>query len=140
MSYSRWSNSTWYTFNAVSDAKGIDDEIFEIMMALSSPSLWFTYRQIKDDIDGCIDKVKVVAEREIKVNVGEYDELKIYMENFIKDMENDLANWKTMEADKAHLLKLKLIRLIKNEAPCDYCKYVCTFSYCPYYNLKRNGG
>ena len=58
MSYSRWSNSVWYTFWSSSSPKGLfskEDQIFEIC---DSHSYFITYREIVQDVDKVLQQVK----------------------------------------------------------------------------------
>lgn len=86
MSYSRWSNSVWYTFYAVSSSMEKEDQIFEVCSVAS-----FTYKQIKEDIEGCLDEVSKI---EPDVSADNMGELREYMDFFIKDVEED----KTLKA------------------------------------------
>lgn len=62
MSYSRWSNSIWYTFwtTASPNNKRID-QLFEIC---DFPQLLFTYSQLTEDLDKCISEVKEFYSKE----------------------------------------------------------------------------
>lgn len=75
MSYSRWSTSTWYTFHSASSGDTLDTQIFEVC-----GDGCFTYRQLKDDIELCLDKCEALGD--------ERKELRGYMLAFISDMEN----------------------------------------------------
>lgn len=58
MSYSRWSNSVWYTFWSSSSPKGLfskKDQVFEIC---DSHSYFITYREIVQDVDKVLQQVK----------------------------------------------------------------------------------
>lgn len=87
MSYSRWSNSTWYTFwcAPLNKNKLIKDlQIFEVCSVMS-----FTYKELKESIDKCVDKI-----REISLDVyseDEYNELKQYMKEFISDVDEEFS-------------------------------------------------
>ena len=110
MAYSRWSTSRWYTFwssNSKSDKP--NDQVFEIC-DLNQPLL-FTYKELTQDINQCLNDVQAYYSkaREVKllanlddlknpvykdtaldpepVSKKELTELKSYMENFIKDIE-----------------------------------------------------
>lgn len=84
MSYSRWTNSTWYTYWASSDSKKRDDQIFEICIDGR-----FTYNQLKSDIKGCLQIIANNPEAKVKPDQLELDELEIYMKRFIRDVEAD---------------------------------------------------
>ena len=64
MAYSRWSNSTWYTFwTAFSEQTEYkfptqrlkENQVFEIC---DSPNLHFTYKEIVEDLDAVLEKVR----------------------------------------------------------------------------------
>jgi len=95
MSYSRWSNSVWYTFWCSSGSDKRDEQLFSICGVTI-----FTYADLKQGLDICIDKIKnIVIEIKNKDNessIGifeysedDYDELKVYMKRFIKDVEEE---------------------------------------------------
>lgn len=84
LSYSRWLNSCWYTFWPVSESNNKDEQIFEICDIDSN--LRFTYRELKTNIDFCIETVKIKYEKLCFRN-SDYEELKEYMEQFIEDVE-----------------------------------------------------
>ena len=98
MSYSRWSNSKWYTFWASffeDDSIKRIDQIFRICTVRS-----FTYKELKEDIDKCIVLTKeAIRESEKRDDLFSYElesysnedfeELKIYMKEFMKDVEED---------------------------------------------------
>ena len=86
MAYSRWSNSFWYTFWAVSDNKTKDGQIFDICTTMS-----FTYKQLTEDMDDCVVKVREAIEHEVedKPEDAVYEELKGYIKTFIKDVEEE---------------------------------------------------
>jgi len=85
MSYSRWIGSVWYTFWASSPCNKRDDQLFEICSVKC-----FKYKELKEDIDSCILKLKEhVKESEAEYEDTDYDELKIYMKRFMKDVEEE---------------------------------------------------
>jgi len=78
MSYSRWSNSVWYTFWAAYSGETKDEQVFTICLVKD-----FTYKKLKEDIDSCLDiacKDRTEEQRE---------ELREYMDQFIKDVEEE---------------------------------------------------
>lgn len=88
MSYSRWGSSVWYTYwcahgGASADDDKRDEQLFDICTVKM-----FTYKELKDDIDGCIDKVREIHDGK-KVTPEEYKELKGYMESFMTDIEKE---------------------------------------------------
>jgi len=83
MSCSRWSNSLWYTFYACSYSVEKDEQLFEICSLKV-----FSYKELKGDIDKCI---KVVREKMNEATEIELQELKGYMNEFIDDVESNIA-------------------------------------------------
>jgi len=96
MSYSRWSNSIWYTFWTVTPKSCIppeglnpEDEQFCVDCELE-----FSYKSLKKDMLKCLNNVR--SHYEFKMDNDEnlpsdadYDELKGYMQEFIKDVEEE---------------------------------------------------
>lgn len=90
MSYSRWSHSYWYTYwccppdDATEDR---DNARFEICGVLQ-----FTAKQIRDDIDDCIAKVKAKEAtpdqtmRNGYATEADYRELRFLMNEFLEDV------------------------------------------------------
>lgn len=78
MSYSRWSDSFWYTYWAVGDEDdSMDEQVFQICLEDH-----FTYRELKDNMERCVQTV---------ANTGagpeELEELRGYMRRFMRDVE-----------------------------------------------------
>jgi hypothetical protein len=102
MSYSRWSNGYWYCFYSPSSGDTKDTQLFEIC-DIGHPMI-FSYKELTEDIDGCLEKVKeehntaktitfgdgTLDIEPIKIEQTYLDELKIYMKRFIQDVENDM--------------------------------------------------
>ena len=116
MSYSRWTSSIWYTFWSSSSPNDIfkKDQIFEIC---DYDGLEFTYQELKEDLEGCLEQVKLhysletevllneqlfvnrqgeltlfekkINKKPIKLKDNQVEELREYMLEFIKDVEND---------------------------------------------------
>ena len=81
MSYSRWINSCWYTYWCTSDATKKEDEIFSVTSEYN-----FTYKEIKENINN----FKVLKKHFSGIYTQEeYKELKSYMFEFIKDVEDE---------------------------------------------------
>jgi hypothetical protein len=85
MSYSRWGSrgsGYWYTFWCV-QASGVketkDNALFTVFEICS-----FTAKQLRDDMEKCI---RTVGKKD-KVSEGKLLELKIYMNEFLKDVDN----------------------------------------------------
>jgi hypothetical protein len=85
MSYSKWGSrgtGHWYTFwcvqsNGKKETK--NNALFEICGVCS-----FTAKHLRDDIEKCI---RIVAKKN-KVSKKKLLELKIYMDEFLKDVDN----------------------------------------------------
>lgn len=82
MSYSRWSNSVWYTYYFASESLERDEQLFDVCAIKM-----FTYRELKDNLQGCLDGLK--ADQCQEATQEEMDELKGYMLEFIDDVESD---------------------------------------------------
>lgn len=74
MSYSRWSESKWYTYHDVASGETLDDQVFTVC-----GDGQFTYRELKDDLDACM-----------KLIDGD-DELKGYVKQWFEDMEREFT-------------------------------------------------
>jgi len=83
MSYSRWSNSTWYTFWLVQDPKteNRDTAIFCICGVCN-----FTAKELLDDVGKCIATLR---DMDHKYTVEELNELKLYIFRFLDDVNKD---------------------------------------------------
>ena len=92
MSYSRWSNSVWYTYDSSSLDNNIrDDQCFTICTVAS-----FTYKELKEDMEKCLN---VACHKQCLTDNGydeslkptpeEREELNGYMLRFIKYVENN---------------------------------------------------
>jgi len=80
MSYSRWSNSRWYTYYLNSSSRRKDDQIFSVCYITD-----FTYKQLKADIRSCISEVHNLEKDATKSDLLE---LESYMERFIEEVES----------------------------------------------------
>jgi hypothetical protein len=110
MSYSRWSNSIWYTFWSSNSPKGINKKKEQIFEICDFPSYHVIYQQIVDDIDKVIYEVNEYYSKEHNGQIfdgiedGEFkyvphvwgpknpsdeelQELKEYMLQFVADMD-----------------------------------------------------
>ena len=74
MSYSRWSNSRWYTYGS---RQGFNIQSFHIF----GDSFIFTEKELKKDLEGCAKKVQ----QKTKCSNEEKEELKIYMREYLED-------------------------------------------------------
>ena len=101
MSYSRWSNSTWYTYWHCGEEKDrhvMDKQLFDVCGVMM-----FTYKELAEDLDGCIARLKHHIENHDKearenmfcmdsVTDEELEELKGYMKEFMEDVQADLGD------------------------------------------------
>lgn len=95
MSYSRWSNSRWYTYWHATDSRYADEQLLSVDCDFA-----FSYMELKDDIEGCLRKVsekyrgykKIKGEKKIrgqkKKKIKDLKELKGYMLEFVSDVED----------------------------------------------------
>ena len=124
MSYSRWSNSKWYTFHTSFSGDTKESQAFEIMIDFARSRV-FTYSELVSDIDRCISEISDLCSSPIEhrtpkeiiteeyrnsettifdriayvSEISEADpatdeelrELRVYMENFISDVEWDYS-------------------------------------------------
>jgi len=82
MSYSRWSNSTWYTFWSVSDAKCKEDEVLSLWLSIDSTKDW-TYNELKSWT------VETVLENYKDITQAEAEEAFEYIKYFLEDVEKE---------------------------------------------------
>ncbi len=81
MSYSRWGSrgsGHWYTYWCVQDkeTENRDTAIFDICTVVS-----FTAKQLRDDMDGCMDEVRK------RDSTGDIEELRQYATEFLADVD-----------------------------------------------------
>lgn len=122
MSYSRWSNSRWYTFHTAFSGDTKESQSFEVMIDFARSRI-FTYLELKSDIDRCLSEICDLCSNPIEyrspreilteefrnsettifdnmtyvteisdpdpASRDELNELRVYMENFISDVEWD---------------------------------------------------
>ena len=99
MAYSRWSSSRWYTFWSVSGAEKAEDEVFDIDCLMA-----FTYRQLKDDIEWCLEKIKDYYSKLGNLPTdGEIDELRTYVGMFMRSIESDYEDELLTDLTKRHI-------------------------------------
>lgn len=96
MSYSRWSNSRWYTYWAsdslahiksdeyISDNDKKNLQVFEICEVIED-DFRFTYIELTENMGKCLKKVKEVT----KCTDTEIEELKKYMTRFCRDIKEE---------------------------------------------------
>ena len=123
MSYSRWSNSRWYTFHTAFSGDTKESQAFEVMIDFARSRVFY-YIELKSDIDKCLEEIQTLCSEHIEYSspeeileespingtssnlsnkfiyvtkiappdpatAQELDELRVYMENFIADVECD---------------------------------------------------
>ena len=80
MSYSRWGgrgSGHWYTYWACGDdTENRDTAVLEICQVA-----WFTAKQLRDDLDGCMEEAHEADPR------GDIEELKKYAREFLADVD-----------------------------------------------------
>ena len=101
MSYSRWGSSVWYTYWCAHGGASADDKRDEQLFDICTVKM-FTYKELKDDIDGCIDKVREIVDTANATNEGstqitadEYKEGKTKWDVYAEDIWNRL--WPTLK-------------------------------------------
>ena len=88
MSYSRWITSRWYTYwTSILEEENYDTATFCICRF--EKSLYFTAKEIREDIGKCISEVK---KEETNATDEELEELKNYMIEFLIDVETEYKN------------------------------------------------
>ena len=84
MSYSRWSNSSFYTYWCSSDAKCKEDELFDICGVKM-----FIYSELNTDIEKCLKEIEEIGKKDNKIPYTDdeiYIELRGYMNSFIANV------------------------------------------------------
>ena len=106
MSFSRWSHSRWYTYWSGGEDNKRDNQIFQICACCH-----FTYKELVDDIEKCLVKVKEMEQRvydsisegpygftelptykiepSLEPSQEELEELRGYMNKFIERIKKD---------------------------------------------------
>lgn len=108
MAYSRWIDSFWYTYWASTESKNKDEQLFCVDGL--ARSFYFSYKDILDNADDCLAKIKesysvpkkfnmVVdfktgkteefEESSIELTNDVLNELRLYMSNFIEDVDRE---------------------------------------------------
>ena len=117
MSYSRWSNSVWYSYYACSYSYERDEQAFDICDVKC-----FYYKELKNNLEDCIKKVK---EQCPEVSDLEIEELKGYIGEFISDVESDIALNLVQDIKKAKFEELpELYKKLSNQVSGTYEKDV----------------
>jgi hypothetical protein len=137
MSYSRFSNSTWYTFWSSVSPKGFNKKQEQVFEICDFPSYSVTYKQIKDNIDKVILDVNEFYSKEhsgqmfdgidenrkfiYKPHVwgprnpseDELDELKEYMLQFVEDVDYHFKPLVYLKYEYYYPIRNKLYKLFK---------------------------
>jgi len=91
MSYSRWSNSKWYTYWCVAPERTIEDRDNAIFSICSTMD--FSAKQIREDINDCLALVANYANSEYGELTSEHiDELGGYMVDFLIEVDLEYQN------------------------------------------------
>lgn len=87
MSYSRWSNSYWYTFWRDTGTDKRSEQVFDVDCRFC-----FTYKQLTSlfGIEKAINHIKKeIKNSKVKATKADFNELKGYMRKFIHNMRCD---------------------------------------------------
>jgi len=82
MSYSRWMNSTWYTFWSASNAKRKEDEVLALWPDMSQTRHW-TYEQLLSFT------VEDVGKAYTGITLAEAEEAWGYIQEFLQDVDEE---------------------------------------------------
>ena len=82
MSYSRWSNSTWYSFWSAGNAKRKEDEVFCLWADMSQTKDW-TYEQLLEFT------VEDIGKEYVGITLAEAEEAWGYIQNFLEDVDKE---------------------------------------------------
>jgi hypothetical protein len=138
MSYSRWGNSTWYTFWTGSSPDGFfrkKEQAFEIC---DVPSYTVTYQEIVEDVDGVIARVKEFYSKphEGSIFSGRNEET--------GKLEFEPCTWEAKDPSDEELEELKgyMLEFVENidhrYRPWEYFKYEVYYHYRNRLNLFVN--
>ena len=81
MSYSRFTNSRWYTYWFAGDGRTRDTQLFDICTVKM-----FTYQELNTDIEKCLQEIRTLDPRATDLEILE---LKTYMREFIDDIKDN---------------------------------------------------
>ena len=122
MSYSRWSNSRWYTFwSAMGSSqteykwptqKLKDNQVFEIC---DVPSYFITYGRLRDTSRSKVlhEVEELFAKESIRPTWDELNELQLYFSRFIKDVDDHFKFWNFMKYEWYYPTRNKIYWKIK---------------------------
>ena len=84
MSYSRWSNSSWYTFYNASSGDKLENQVLSAWYSLDKCIDW-TYEQLEDLVRGSHADVTKRIQFKYGCNADEATELYEYIQEFMAD-------------------------------------------------------
>jgi len=82
MSYSRWSNSTWYTFWSVNDAKRKEDEVLSLWADMSQTRDWIYEELVTWTVED-------VGKAYTGITLAEAEEAWGYIQEFLADVDEE---------------------------------------------------
>ena len=82
MSYSRWSNSCWYTFWSVSDAKRKEDEVLSLWADMSQTRDWIYEELVTWTVED-------VGKAYTGITLAEAEEAWGYIQEFLADVDEE---------------------------------------------------
>jgi len=97
MSYSRWgsrSSGYWYTYwyvHPVEKLETRDNALFDICGVCM-----FTAKELRNDIETCLN---IVAKKDSSADKDKLDELRIYISEFLEDVNREYPNEQQNSAD-----------------------------------------
>ena len=115
MSYSRWSNSFWYTYYACSYSYERGEQAFDVCGVKC-----FYYGELKENMESALTEVKKLCP---EATEKELQELKGYMEEFMVDVEHDIALNLVQDIKRAEFKDLpELYRYLTDQVTHNYDK------------------
>ena len=82
MSYSRWSNSAWYSFWSAGNAKRKEDEVFCLWADMEQTKDW-TYEQLESFT------VEDIGRKYVGITLAEAEEAWGYIQEFLQDVDRE---------------------------------------------------
>jgi hypothetical protein len=114
MSYSRWGiNSVWYTYYACSYSYERDEQQFDVCGVKC-----FSYKDLKENQEWCFTEIKTLCPESTEKEILE---LKGYMQEFMSDVEHDIALNLVQDIKKSEFRDLPdLYEKLKTQTAEDY--------------------
>lgn len=106
MAYSRWSHSYWYTYWRV-QPEGVEETRDNTLFDVCNVCL-FTAKELRDDIEACVKQAKDICERrgfETQPTPFDLDELRLFMLQFLHDVDQEYKMPSTEQLDSTALIK-----------------------------------